>query len=71
VGDVAVTIAVMDEGMASEQSPETDKWPVQLKETFGFGEELGFRVVDSGTYRLRGLDPVRQRLRRYPSGQLR
>jgi hypothetical protein len=51
-GDVAVTIAVMDEGVASGQVPESDKWPAQVKEAFGFVEELGFRVVDSGTYRL-------------------
>jgi hypothetical protein len=52
VGDVAVTIAVMDEGMAPGRVPESDKWRAQVREAFGFVEELGFRVVDSGTYRL-------------------
>jgi hypothetical protein len=52
VGDVAVTIAVMNEDTASGEVPEADKWSTQLREAFGFVEELGFRVVDSGTYRL-------------------
>src|SRR5215468_3904933 len=52
VGDDPVTIAVMDEGTASDQVPETDKWTVQLEEAFGFLEVLGFRIADSGTYRL-------------------
>ena len=42
----------MDEGTASDQVPETDKWTVQLEEAFGFLEVLGFRIADSGTYRL-------------------
>lgn len=32
--------------------PEADRWPRQVHEAFGFLEELGFRVVDTGTYRL-------------------
>ncbi len=36
----------------SGQVPEADKWSAQLTEAFGFLDELGFRVVDSGTYRL-------------------
>jgi hypothetical protein len=35
-----------------ERVPTADRWPTQLQEAFGFLEELGFRVVDSGTYRL-------------------
>jgi hypothetical protein len=34
------------------QVPEADRWPVQLHEAFGFLDDLGFRVVDGGTYRL-------------------
>jgi len=40
VGDDPVTIAVMDEGTASDQVPETDKWTVQLEEALGFLEVL-------------------------------
>jgi hypothetical protein len=36
----------------ADQVPESDRWPAQVREAFGFVEELGFRVVDSGTYRL-------------------
>jgi hypothetical protein len=32
--------------------PEADSWPVQVSATFGFLEQMGFRVIDSGTYRL-------------------
>jgi hypothetical protein len=32
--------------------PEADRWPVQVSVSFGFVEHLGFRVVDSGSYRL-------------------
>lgn len=32
--------------------PEADRWPVQVRASFGFVEELDFRVIDSGTYRL-------------------
>jgi hypothetical protein len=32
--------------------PTADRWPTQVQQAFGFLEELGFRVVDSGTYRL-------------------
>ena len=28
-----------------------DRWPVQVQESFGFAEQLGFRVLDSNTYR--------------------
>jgi len=42
----------MDEGMASDQVPVSDRWPAQVREAFGWVEELGFRVVDGGTYRL-------------------
>jgi hypothetical protein len=38
--------------MASSPVPETDGWTRQVQEAFGFLEELGFRVVDSGTYML-------------------
>ena len=38
--------------MAWLQLPEADRWPRQVQEAFGFLDELGFRVVDSGTYRL-------------------
>ena len=34
------------------QVPRADRWPTQVQEAFGFLEELGFLVVDSGTYRL-------------------
>jgi hypothetical protein len=42
----------MNQGTASSQVPASDRWSTQLREAFGFVEELGFRVVDSGTYRL-------------------
>jgi len=32
--------------------PEADKWPVQVSAAFGFVEQLGFRVIDGGSYRL-------------------
>jgi hypothetical protein len=32
--------------------PEADRWPVQVSASFGFVEQLGFRVIDSGQYRL-------------------
>jgi hypothetical protein len=38
--------------MGRLQVPRADRWPTQVQEAFGFLEELGFRVVDSGTYRL-------------------
>lgn len=38
--------------MGRLQVPRADRWPAQVQEAFGFLEELGFRVVDSGTYRL-------------------
>lgn len=31
---------------------EADRWPVQVSASFGFVEQLGFQVIDSGTYRL-------------------
>ena len=34
------------------QVPEADRWPVQLSASFGLAEQAGFRVIDSGTYRL-------------------
>ena len=40
------------ENGAASQVPRADRWPAQVQEAFGFLEELGFRVVDSGTYRL-------------------
>lgn len=42
----------MDKGIASDRVPEADRWSVQLRDAFGFVEELGFRIADSGTYRL-------------------
>jgi hypothetical protein len=32
--------------------PRADRWAAQVQVAFGFLGELGFRVVDSGTYRL-------------------
>jgi hypothetical protein len=32
--------------------PATDEWASQVQQAFGFLEEIGFRIVDSGTYRL-------------------
>jgi hypothetical protein len=32
--------------------PEVDQWGSQVRVAFGFLEEMGFRIVDSGTYRL-------------------
>ena len=32
--------------------PRVERWSAQVQQTFGFLEKLGFRVVDSGTYRL-------------------
>jgi hypothetical protein len=32
--------------------PEADRWPEQVSASFGFVEQLGFRVIDSGSYRL-------------------
>jgi hypothetical protein len=32
--------------------PEADRWAAQVSATFGFLEQLGFRVIDSGRYRL-------------------
>lgn len=34
------------------QVPWADRWSTQVQQTFGFLEDMGFRVVDSGTYRL-------------------
>jgi hypothetical protein len=34
------------------QVPRADRWPTQVKLAFGFLEDLGFQVVDGGTYRL-------------------
>jgi len=38
--------------MGQRRVPRADRWSTQVQEAFGFLEELGFRVVDSGTYRL-------------------
>jgi hypothetical protein len=38
--------------MAELQVPRADRWTSQVQQAFGFLEELGFRVVDSGTHRL-------------------
>lgn len=32
--------------------PEADRWPIQVNASFGFVEQHGFRVIDSGSYRL-------------------
>jgi hypothetical protein len=32
--------------------PEADRWPVQVSGSFGFLAQLGFRAIDSGSYRL-------------------
>lgn len=32
--------------------PEPDRWPVQVSASFGSVEQLGFQVIDSGSYRL-------------------
>ena len=40
----------MNRGMG--QVPWVDRWSTQVQQTFGFLEDLGFRVVASGTYRL-------------------
>jgi hypothetical protein len=42
----------MNEGAELSQVPASDMWSAQVAEAFGFIEELGFRIVDSGTYRL-------------------
>ncbi len=34
------------------QVPEADRWPVQVSASFGFVKQLGFRVIDGGSYRL-------------------
>jgi hypothetical protein len=34
------------------QIPAADRWPTQLQVAFGFLDDLGFQVVDGGTYRL-------------------
>jgi hypothetical protein len=38
--------------MTRPQVPAADSWDRQVAEAFGFLGERGFRVVDSGTYRL-------------------
>jgi hypothetical protein len=38
--------------MAWRGVPEADRWDRQIQDAFGFLGELGFQVVDSGTYRL-------------------
>jgi hypothetical protein len=38
--------------MGRLQVPRADRWPAQVQEAFGFLEELGFRIVDGGTYPL-------------------
>jgi hypothetical protein len=42
----------MGGGTALGGVPDADRWPVQVRASFGFVEELGFRVIDSGSYRL-------------------
>jgi hypothetical protein len=32
--------------------PEADRWPAQVSGAFGLVEQFGFRVIDSGSYRL-------------------
>jgi hypothetical protein len=32
--------------------PEADRWPVQVNASFGFVEQLGYQIIDSGSYRL-------------------
>ena len=43
--------------MESGRVPETDTRRAQVGEAFGFVGELGFRIVDSGTYRLGNWTP--------------
>ena len=42
----------MGAGALSGGVPKADRWPVQVEGSFGFTEQLGFRVLGRGTYRL-------------------